>query len=303
MHSHVILGLWPIAGMTTIGVTERDAMDTLRAAVDSGIHRFDTAFSYGVDGESDRLLGRLVRERPGEVEVIGKVGQRWVGRRRVVDGQPATLIADAETSLTRIGRPAFDCLLLHSPDPNVAIERSVEALAQLQQRQLCRRIGVCNVSVEQLQRVAKVISCDAIQAPLNLMQQQSLATIIPAAHREDIDVFVYWVLMKGLLAGKIGPNHVFDPADPRPGYDIFQGSFRVRAHRVVDGLKQIGQRVGRTVAQLSIGWALSQTGVSAVLAGAHRPNQVAELARSEKLDQELLAEINRLLVEPPSMDH
>ncbi len=291
----LILGLWPIAGITTLGVTKDDATATLHAAIDIGITQFDTAFNYGFQGESDRLLGRILRERSCDAVVLGKVGQRWAGTRRVIDGRPATLVADAESSLSRLARESFDCLLLHSPDPAVRIERSAEALAQLKQRQLCKRVGVCNVNQDQLARFSRVVACDAIQCPLNLIQRDSLSGLIPAAQRQGTNVYTFWALMKGMLAGRIGPNHTFDPADPRAGYEIFQGQFRRRADHIVAGLIEIGKQSKHTVAQLAIGWTMAQPGVSAVLAGARKPEQITELAASQPLGEEEVTQIDQLV--------
>ena len=69
---HIALGLWPIAGITTLGVTAKDANLTLAAAIESGITTFDTAFSYGFEGESDRLLGRNIKGQREQYTIIGK---------------------------------------------------------------------------------------------------------------------------------------------------------------------------------------------------------------------------------------
>ncbi|MDG2219827.1 MAG: aldo/keto reductase [Rubripirellula sp.] len=299
----LILGLWPIAGITTLGVTKDDARATLHAAIDAGVTQFDTAFNYGFQGESDRLLGHVLQERSCDAVVLGKVGQRWTGTRRVIDGRPATLIADAESSLSRLARDSFDCLLLHSPDPAVPIERSAEALALLKQRQLCQRVGVCNVNQDQLRRFSQVIACDAIQCPLNLIQRDSLNDLIPTAQQQGTGVYAFWALMKGMLAGKIGPNHAFDPADPRAGYDIFQGKFRRRADQIVAGLIKMGRQSNRTVAQLAIGWAMAQPGVTAVLAGARKPEQVTELAASQPLRGQEVTQIDRLVAQSARESH
>lgn len=291
----VILGLWPIAGVTTIGVTERDAIATIHAALDVGIHCFDTAYSYGYEGESDRRLGQVLRERNESVKVIGKVGQRWNGTQRVVDGTRATLIADAEQSLSRLGRPHFDCLMLHSPDPNVPIETSAETIAELQRRELCQSVGVCNVTLDQLQRFSSVVRCDAIQCPLNLLQRDPLNELIAPAGEQGIQVMTFWALMKGLLAGTIGPDHQLDPSDPRLRYEIFRGEPKRRADQVVAGLKELAKTVGQSVAQLAIGWVLAQSGVTSVLAGARRPDQVRDWASSTSLTSEVVSQIDRLV--------
>lgn len=299
--SAIALGLWPIAGITTVGVTRADAEATIAEAIDRGITTFDTAFSYGYDGESDRLLGQFVRQGRDRFRIIGKVGQRWnQDRQRVVDASPATLWKDAETSLARIGISEFDLLMLHSPDPQVPLEQSAEAMCELQRRGWCREIGVCNVTPQQYQCFAQSTRdqgsrCDAIQCPLNLLQRQSLQSLIPRCQQDDCSVLVYWTLMKGLLAGRIGRKHEFAEGDSRPGYAVFQGSARQRAHDILDAMMPLGRSAGMTIAQLSVGWALSQPGVSGVLVGARRPDQIAELADSKPLSTDLLAAIEAIV--------
>lgn len=297
----VVLGLWPIAGITTVGVTEREARATIGKAIDCGITAFDTAYSYGFDGESDRLLGDHIRQDRDRFLVIGKVGQRWDDNRvRVVDASPDTLRQDAESSLRRIGIEHFDLLMLHSPDPNIPLEQSVDAIVQLQSRGLCRNIGVCNVNLKQYRffresLLSRDLHCDAIQCPLNLLQRDALADLIPQCESDRCGVDVYWTLMKGLLAGRIGRNHVFEQGDSRPGYPIFQGKARQRAHDVIDALRHIGNARGCTVAQLAIGWALAQPGVRSALVGARRPEQVVEIAAARKLPTDVVAQIDEIV--------
>ena len=296
-NSKIVFGLWPVAGVTTVGVTVADAESTMAAAIEAGITEFDTAFSYGYDGESDRLLGKFVAPDRDRFRIIGKVGQRYDSERhRVIDGSPETLTADAEASLLRMGVECVDVLMLHCVDPNIPVERSAEAMATLKRRGLCKETGVCNVTPEQRRRFAGAAECQAIQCPLNLLQQDSLAELIPDCAANNCGVYVFWSLMKGLLAGKITRDHVFAEGDSRPGYPIFQGEARERAHRVVDGLQLIGNDAGFTVAQLSIGWAMSQPGVTGVLVGARRPEQIQETAASKCLSEEILGKINALII-------
>lgn len=298
MNPHIVLGLWPIAGITTVGVSATDAQQTLAAAIDVGIRQFDTAYSYGYAGESDRLLGQAIASRREECQVIGKVGQRWTAKgQRINDGSPQTLRADAEESLRRIGCEYFDTLMLHSPGQNTTLEASAEALADLQRRGWCRRVGVCNVSVPQYETFASVVDCAAVQCPLNLIQQGSLDDLIPICQANQCAVYVFWTLMKGLLAGKIGRDHVFAAEDVRPQYPIFQGEIRERTHRVLDRLRQLAKNLDKTIAQLTIGWTISQPGVTAALVGAHRPEQIQETAMTTPLDAETLARINQIVNE------
>lgn len=296
IYSPVILGLWPIAGVTSVGVTDEQSRRTIAAALDCGVNTFDTAFSYGYHGESDRLLGEMIAGRRDEVVVIGKVGQRWTAdRRRQIDGTPESLIADAEASLARIGIDRFDLLMLHSVDPRVDIRISADAIAGLQRRGLADRTGVCNVDLHQLQRFAEAAHPEAVQWPLNMLQREILDGRLPWCQTEGVAVLVYWTLMKGILAGRIGRHHRFAAGDSRPGYEIYQGEARARTHRIVDSLQQLAAACGRTVSQLSIGWALSQPGITAALVGAKRPEQIRETAAAGPLSGEVLAEIERIV--------
>jgi aryl-alcohol dehydrogenase-like predicted oxidoreductase len=292
----VILGLWPIAGVTTIGVTSADAVATIATAIELGIDTFDTAYSYGRDGESDRYLARVIKGSSDRYHIISKVGQRYrEDGKRIVDGRPETLRSDAEESLSRLGIERFDTLMLHSVDEQVDIRRSAEALQKMQEDGIAKRIGLCNASVQERQLFSSVCDCRAIQCPLNMLQSENLSTVITDAAQTNCDVLVYWTLMKGLLAGKISPEHVFPPGDSRPDYAVFQGEQRARAHRVVNELQNIGRETNRTPAELAVSWTLSQPGVTAALVGARRPDQIREVGAATRLDQATLSRIDQAI--------
>jgi aryl-alcohol dehydrogenase-like predicted oxidoreductase len=296
--SKIVLGLWPIAGITTMGVTPEAARATIVAAIDGGVTTFDTAYSYGFDGESDRLIGEFLRADRDRYTVMGKVGQRWNNQRqRVVDGSPAQLTLDAEESLRRMKLGHTDVLFLHSPDPNVALVESATAMKQLQARGLCKRIGLCNASAAQLEEFASCVSTDAIQCPLNMIQRENQSTLIDPAGTVGREVYVYWTLMKGLLAGKIARDHVFQEGDSRPGYAIFQGNLRESIHDLIDRLRPLGAQLDQTVAQLSVGWAISQPGVTAALVGARRPDQIRETLGAKVMSAELIEKINAVVAD------
>lgn len=293
----VILGVWPLAGITSGVVEPETARNTIRAAIEAGIDWFDTAFSYGYQGEAERYLGEVLAEHHNQphasrLKVIGKVGQRWSpDRKRYTDASPGRLIADAEESLRRLGLEKFDCLLLHAIDPKVDLKRSADAIESLRQRGLADRIGISNANREELQQFAAYVECSAIECPLNLLQRHALDSVIPSAAQLQASVYVYWTLMKGLLAGQITRDHQFDVGDSRPGYEIFQGEKRRRAHDVIDRLARLAQQHDTTVAKLSIGWAVSQPGVTAALVGAKTPAQIHETASAGPLSPTLLQEL------------
>jgi hypothetical protein len=128
------LGCWPLAGLTSAGVTAEEAVATVRGWLDQGLHLVDTAHSYGRAGESDLRIGRAIAGRRHEVTISSKVGLGWDrhGRRRI-DGSPSTLRRQCETSLTRLRTDHPDILYLHEVDPHCEIEESAAALEELLQ--------------------------------------------------------------------------------------------------------------------------------------------------------------------------
>ena len=103
----VAMGCWPIAGMTSVDVTEAESLATLQAALDAGINFFDTAYCYGADGESERLIAKALGHRREELVIATKGGLHWAtdatGKRtQVKDASPRTLRQECETSLQRL---------------------------------------------------------------------------------------------------------------------------------------------------------------------------------------------------------
>lgn len=295
MNNHVILGLWPIAGITSGAVDSADAEATIKAAIDSGIRWFDTAFSYGYEGESDRLLGKCIGSRREQFGIIGKAGQRWTqDRQRVVDCSPKQLLDDCRTSLNRIGIDQFDLFMLHAVDPQVDIRISAEAMAEIKEQGMAKEVGLCNVNASQLEQFCQVLKPHALQHSLNMLQRDTLTDPVPLCIKLEIEVHVYWVLMKGILAGRISREHSFAEGDSRPRYDIYQGDYREKTHRIVEQLAVLAKQESLSVAQLSIGWAISQPGITAALIGAKRPEQIQETAESRPLPSDVLAKIEEI---------
>lgn len=283
--SGVGFGCWPIAGISSLDVTDEWSIKTLQAAFAAGINFFDTAFSYGYDGESDRLLRIALSDRRDQVVLASKVGSHYdQDRRRMVDGRPATLIDQAAKLLKRLAIEHVDLLYLHQPDPAVAIEESAGALAEIVGRGWARYAGVSNVNADQLNRFHAICPVVAVQPPFNMLQQSEWLAIRDICSQHSISGVCYWVLMKGLLAGKMERDHKFDPRDRRLTYDIYQGERWQRSQNFLDRLRSLSAELGCTVSQLVIAWTIRQPGIAVALCGAKRPDQIEETALSMSLN-------------------
>ena len=191
----------------------------------------------------------------------------------------------------------IDLLYLHAPDPKVPVEESATAFAQLIDSGKIRTVGVSNLDVQQMEAFASVCPITAAQPPYNMLQRDIENDIIPWCRHHYISVINYWPLMKGLLAGKIRRGHTFDPNDKRLSYDVFQAEKFESAQRLLDGLDEIANTLGKTVAQIVINWTIHQSGITSTLCGAKRDWQIQETAGAMgwTMDESTFEQINALL--------
>lgn len=273
------LGCWPIAGMTSLGVNDKDSVRTVRTAIEQGVNMLDTAYGYGANGESDARIRKAIAGQREKVVIASKAGMHWKpdGSRRF-DASPSRVIQECEESLQRLGVDEIDLFYLHAVDPEVPIQDSAGAFAKLQEQGKIRSVGVSNVTVEQLKTFSNVCSVAAVQPPYNMLQRGIEKDLIPWCRQQQISVVNYWPLMKGLLAGKIRRGHVFAREDKRQSYDVFQGEKFERAQQLLDCLDDVAEEAGKTLAQVVVNWTLHQPGITATLCGAKRDWQIAETA-------------------------
>lgn len=275
----IAMGCWPIAGVSSLGVTEAESLNTLEAAVASGINFFDTAYCYGYEGESERLIGRALGHRRAEIVIATKGGIHWENRKQARDASAGTLKRQCEESLRRLGTDCVDLLYLHAPDPLVPLADSAGALFELLQAGKTRSVGLSNATVSQLAEFAAVCPLTAYQPHYNMLQREIEQEQLPWCVAHDVSVVIYWPLLKGLLAGKLARDHQFDDRDGRKKYPMFQGTEWLRNQDLVADLREIANGAGRSVAELVLNWTIHQPGICSALCGAKRPEQIRENAR------------------------
>jgi len=232
--------------------------------------------------------------------IATKGGLHWdPDGKQAHDASPATLRRQCEESLRRLGTEHVELLYLHAPDENVPVGESAGALKRLLEEGKTRSVGASNLSVQQLEEFAAECPMAAYQPPYNMLQRQIEADTLPWCRQHGVAVLVYWSLMKGLLAGKLGRDHVFAKSDSRRKYPMFQGREWLKNHDLIDTLREIAQAAGHTVAELVINWTIHQAGITAALCGAKRPQQIRETAGGSgwRLSDEQLRQIDRALAE------
>lgn len=293
--SPVGFGCWPLAGITSVVDSDAESIRTIHAALDAGINFFDTAYSYGYDGRSDDVLRQALRSRRGEVVIASKVGMHWgPDRKRVLDARPTTLLKHAQEVLERLDVENVDLMYLHAPDEQTPIEQSAEAILEIVQKGWARYAAVSNVTAEQAERFHRVCPIVAIQPQFNMLQQESVIALREFCRRHQCGLVCYWVLMKGLLSGKLQRDHQFDPRDRRLTYELFRGETWQRNQDFLDRLRAFADSMQLTVSQLVIAWTLAQDDISVALCGAKHPEQIVDNAQGMhvELTPTMLAEID-----------
>ena len=184
-----------------------EARAVLRRVVQLGVNFIDTADSYG-PGVSENLIAGALRPYPSDLVIATKGGYRRPGPRRWQPaGRPDDLKKACESSLRRLGLDRIDLYQLHTVDPQVPFEDSVEALADLQRDGKIRHVGLSNVSVAQIEEARKIVRVETVQNRYNLVERRS-EDVLRLCERERI-AFICWLPVdRGLLGGSGGLGRI-----------------------------------------------------------------------------------------------
>lgn len=276
----IAMGCWPIAGVTSVDVSEASGLATLQAAVDHGINFFDTAYCYGYQGESETMIGRALGSRRDQIVIASKGGIHWENRVQRKDARPATLRRQCDESLQRLRTDWIDLHYLHAPDPATPLVESAAALKGLLDCGKIRSVGVSNFTREQLAEFHAVCPISAYQPHYNMLQREIETSQLPWCIEHGVSVMIYWPLLKGLLAGKLPRDYQFDPRDGRRKYPMFAGEEWNRNQDFLDQLRPLATETGTTVAQVVLNWTIQRPGITVALCGAKRPDQIIDNAAS-----------------------
>jgi aryl-alcohol dehydrogenase-like predicted oxidoreductase len=278
MVTPIAMGCWPIAGVTSIDVTEANSLATLQAAVDHGINFFDTAYCYGYEGESEKLIAKALGSRRDQIVIASKGGIHWKDRVQQKDASAKTLQLECEESLRRLNTDRIDLHYLHAPDPNVPLTESAAALKGLLDSGQIRSVGASNFSLAQLAEFHAICPVSAYQPHYNMLQREIESSQLPWCIENNVSVMVYWPLLKGLLAGKLPRNFQFDPKDGRRKYPMFAGEQWDKNQDFLDLLRPLAEEANVPLAQLVLNWTIQRPGITVALCGAKRPDQIIDNA-------------------------
>ena len=283
------LGTWAMGGPWQYGWGPQDddeAIGAILAALETGINWIDTAPAYGL-GHSEELIGQALRQVSERPLIATKCGILWNEKKEKVSCLKRQSIRDeCHASLERLGIDVIDLYQMHWPDPDEDLEEAWEEMARLLDEGKVRYLGASNFTVEQIERVQKIYPAVSLQPPYSMLHREVEDELLDYCGQNKIGVVAYSPIQRGLLTGKFDRAR-FEALAPddhrRMSPDFLEPEFSSTLDLVED-LKKIAERIGRTCAQLAISWVLRRPEVTAAIVGARRPSQIIETAPAADWD-------------------
>lgn len=235
------------------------SLGVLNRALDIGVNLLDTADMYGV-GSNEKLLSRVLATRRREIVLATKFGNVRApdGTYLRIDGSPEYVRSACDASLARLGVDHIDLYYQHRVDIKVPIEDTVGAMADLVKAGKVRHLGLSEASADTLRRAAKVHPICALQSEFSLWSRDIENDSLAAARELGTGLVAYSPLGRGFLTGAIRSMDQLDAGDRRRDHPRFQAD-NLRANlALVETIKDIARRRGRTPAQMALAWLLGK---------------------------------------------
>jgi aryl-alcohol dehydrogenase-like predicted oxidoreductase len=276
------LGLGCMGMSALYGAADRaESLATVHAALEAGVTLLDTGDFYGM-GHNEILIGEALRSTPPSRREQALLSVKFGALRgpdgdwHGYDGRPAAVKNFAAYSLQRLGVDHIDVYRLSRLDPDVPIEETVGAIAELVEQGYVRHIGLSEVGAETIRRAAATAPITDLQIEYSLMSRAIEDTILPTTRELGIGITAYGVLSRGLISGHFAHDRQLAADDFRARSPRFQGDNLRRNLELVDALRKIAERHGVSVAQIAIAWALSRGEDIVPLVGARTRERLTE---------------------------
>ena len=281
--SAVALGCWALAGGRVWGSQdEADSIATVRAALDVGVNFFDTAEGYG-SGDSELVLGRALKGRRHEAVIATKVSRSSLSGDEVRQA--------CERSLQRLNTDYIDLYQIHWPSRTIPLEETMKALERLREQGKVRAIGVCNFGMADLSDLLATGWAETDQLPYSLLWRAIEYRIRQSCVDEGIGILCYSPLAQGLLTGKFSsPDEVPEGrartrlfSKERPQARHGEVGCEAEVFAALDKIRRISHKIDQPMVRVAVAWLLHQPGVTSVIAGARKADQIRQTVEATDL--------------------
>jgi aryl-alcohol dehydrogenase-like predicted oxidoreductase len=271
----------------------------IRKALESGMNWIDTAAVYGL-GHSEEVVARALEGIPNRPYIFTKCERVWNERGELGGSLKAeSLRRECEASLRRLKVEVIDLYQIHWPQPEEDIEEGWTTLAKLKEEGKVRYIGQSNFNVSQMKRAQAIAPITSLQPPYSILARDVEKEILPYCAEQNIGVIVYSPMRSGLLSGAMTRERAatLPEEDWRRRVSDFQEPKLSRNLQLVELLRSIGKRHGRTPGEVAIAWTLRHPAVTAAIVGLRHPVQVSGIigAAEFRLSSEEIGEIENFL--------
>ncbi|MFF0817939.1 aldo/keto reductase [Rhodococcus sp. NPDC003318] len=281
-------------------VDPAEALATLHHSIDIGVTFIDTANVYG-EGASEKAVGEVLRTRRDEVQLatkFGLVGNVAAGQRGI-DGRPENVAGYLDASLSRLGVDSVDLYYLHRVDPDVPIEETVGAIADLVAAGKVRHIGLSEATGDELRRAHAVHPIAAIQSEWSVWSRDVERHVVPAAAELGVGFVPYSPVGRGYLTGRYDPSAVGE-FDLRRRFPRFAGDALAGNAKVLGVVEDVARETEATPAQVVLAWLYAKGREYALpvvpIPGTRFADRVTENAAAVELDlsSERIARLDEL---------
>ena len=294
--SVITFGSWAAGGWMWGATNRQDAVNAIRAAYNEGVTSIDTAPIYG-QGTSEEIVGQAIEGiKRDKVQILTKYGMRWdlakgdfAFKSQDNDGHPIdiykyagkeSIIKECEDSLRRLKTDYIDLYQIHWPDTTTPMSETFEAVERLIEQGKVRYAGVCNYDDHLLAESDQYISWVADQIPFSMVNRETEKKTIPWCVQHGKSVLAYSPLERGLLTGKMTPNHKFAPGDHRAHHPFFTAESILRTNAFLEKIRPLAHEKGASLSQLVLRWTIDHPGITIALVGARNPEQAVSNAHA-----------------------
>ena len=268
---------------------DSDSIAAIQRSLELGVNWIDTAAVYGL-GHSEEVVARALQEWHGpRPYVFTKCGMIWDDAGNVSRvARPDTIRHELQASLRRLDTERIDLYQVHWPpeDKGPALEEAWQTMADLKKAGKVRWIGVSNFNVGQIQRAEKIAPVTSLQPPYSILRRQIEGEILPYCGNKSIGVIVYSPMFSGMLTGAMTRERAENlPADDfRSRNPEYKEPKLSKNLELVERLKEIGARHGRSAGEVAIAWTLRKPAVTGAIVGARNAKQAEGVMRAGEFE-------------------
>jgi aryl-alcohol dehydrogenase-like predicted oxidoreductase len=269
---------------------EDEAIATIQRALELGVNFLDTAQLYG-PLTNEQLVGRAIEGKRDQYVIATKFSRRMddavpgdMSTTGPADGSAEHVKSSIEGSLERLGTDYVDLYYQHRVDPNVEIEETVGAMAELVKEGKVRHLGLSEAAPETIRRAHAVHPITALQTEYSLWTRDVEAEILPTCRELGIGFVPYSPLGRGFLAGRFSSLDQIPEDDFRRNNPRFQGENWERNQRLAAKVREIAEEKGITPSQLALAWVLAQGDDIVPIPGTKRRKYLEENAAATEVE-------------------